>query len=171
MALDGSRQGTQNVGGRTRSMGDRSIAYSSLKMSNHKYNPLHRTRTKCEIIGGFTVAASAVHCSLTSNHHRPEVFPRSDWMDHFSPPSQGAAKPPRQSSAWAWIPKLPIPPSLRKESLQLLREYAWWTLSSRIFLQSFTLLSHFLFLPSSQLPHTCFAFHTLTTRDRTMTTQ
>ena len=73
MALDGSRQGTQNVGGRT--MGDRSIAYSSLKMSNHKYNPLHRTRTKCEIIGRFTVATSAaaadIHRSLTSYHHLP----------------------------------------------------------------------------------------------------
>ena len=42
--LDGSRQETQNVGDRTKSMRDRSIAYSPLKI------PLHRTRTKCEII-------------------------------------------------------------------------------------------------------------------------
>ena len=40
-------------------------------------------------------------------------------------------------------------------------------MSSRIFLQSFTFLFHFLFLPSTQLPHTCSAFHMLMTQDKT----
>ena len=40
-------------------------------------------------------------------------------------------------------------------------------LSLCIFLQSFTFLFHFLFLPSTQLPYICFAFHTLMSHDKT----
>ena len=40
-------------------------------------------------------------------------------------------------------------------------------MSSRIFLQSFTFLFHFPFLPFTQLPHTHFTFHTLMSHNKT----
>ena len=42
------------------------------------------------------------------------------------------------------------------------------TVSLRIFLQSSTFLFHFLFLPSTQLPHIHFTFHMLTPHSKTM---
>ena len=54
------------------------------------------------------------------------------------------------------------------EGLIISKEELSQSMSLHIFLQPFTFLFHFHFLPSIQLPHVCFAFHMLMSHDKTM---